>query len=474
MSSNEIGFSNQRNIVLNDFSQFELLLESVGLPKDNIVAPPEERNRIMAALPDFVGSLSPETKRDARYLSKFIAGSAIGLFDASLNYVWNEVVVTLRNKVTVYGLDIFFDAAVGEKLREQYQSEEDLAGLKDQTLLDTCRKLELISDIIHKKLSHILTMRNDIGASHPNTYSINSYELLGWLTTCINDVLQDGPSRSAITVKSIVDNLKRNKSHLEQEIVESFKRSIKDLSSVMAGNLLTSLYGLFVSDKTEKLTQENILKLAPIVWEHTTDNFKYDLGEKHDNYKAKLDHSRMSYSERFFEECDGKRYYSLDTKSVKLSSLCDDLVSAHNGLDNYYHEPPIVKSIMSFIKKAEDIPAEREEKIINSILTCRIGREVGYRNGVSPGARDSYDGFLKLLNKEQTILVINLMKNPEIRNKLSGSIRRNNAAEILEHLKTPLIGDRLIEIIDYMISSKNHLENVFYEKKFIELTNGII
>jgi hypothetical protein len=38
-------------------------------------------------------------KKDARYLSKFIAGSAVGLFDASLNFVWNEVVLSLRKKV---------------------------------------------------------------------------------------------------------------------------------------------------------------------------------------------------------------------------------------------------------------------------------------------------------------------------------------------------------------------------------------
>ena len=29
---------------------------------------------------------------------KFVVGAAIGLFDASLNYVWNEVVLNLRKK----------------------------------------------------------------------------------------------------------------------------------------------------------------------------------------------------------------------------------------------------------------------------------------------------------------------------------------------------------------------------------------
>jgi hypothetical protein len=51
----------------------------------------------------------------------------------------------------------FFDSAVGgSKAREYYKSEDDLASIKDSVLLDTCRKLELISDTTYKKLKHIL------------------------------------------------------------------------------------------------------------------------------------------------------------------------------------------------------------------------------------------------------------------------------------------------------------------------------
>jgi len=141
-------------------------------------------------------------------LSKFVGATAIGLFDAALNYVWNEVVLNLRKKTSVYGIDLFFDAAVGGKNRELYRDEKDLGGLKDSVLLDTCRKLELISDVVYRKLDYILTMRNEVAASHPNVESIGGFELLGWLQTCIKDVLQDRPSDSAIKIRALVDNLK--------------------------------------------------------------------------------------------------------------------------------------------------------------------------------------------------------------------------------------------------------------------------
>ena len=48
----------------------------------------------------------------------------------------------------IYGIDLFFDAAVGGKNRSSFQDESDLDGLKDSVLLDTSLKLELISEVV--------------------------------------------------------------------------------------------------------------------------------------------------------------------------------------------------------------------------------------------------------------------------------------------------------------------------------------
>ena len=178
------------------------VLQSIGVPHDKITASAEDRAIIGHSLLPLIESLPPEAKQGARYLSKFVVGAGFGLFDYSLNAIWNEVVLDLHKKVVAYGLDIFYDAAIGGKNREFYQTEEDLRSVKDSTLLDTCRKLELISETTSKKLKHMLDMRNDIGISHPTNYTINAYELLGWLTNCIKDVLKDRPTESALQVQA--------------------------------------------------------------------------------------------------------------------------------------------------------------------------------------------------------------------------------------------------------------------------------
>ncbi len=105
-------------------------LEQIGLPADNIIAEQSEREIIGQNLPSYIDSLPDNVKRDARYLSKFVVAAGFGLFDYSLYAIWNEVVIDRRKKAISYGLDIFFDSAVGGKAREFYESEDDLASLK--------------------------------------------------------------------------------------------------------------------------------------------------------------------------------------------------------------------------------------------------------------------------------------------------------------------------------------------------------
>lgn len=200
---------------------FQSYLKTLNLPSENIIADTFQRETVMKNLPTLLSTISTEDKSNANYLSKFVAASAIGLFDAALNYIWNEVIVNLRTKINYYGLDTFYDNAVGNKRRSEYSNKDDLSGIKDKTLLDTCRKLEWISDIIYRKLCHILDMRNQIGASHPNVSVINAYELLGWLDVCVKEVINEKPSKSAIVAKNIIENIKGLKEEIDDVTIQS-------------------------------------------------------------------------------------------------------------------------------------------------------------------------------------------------------------------------------------------------------------
>lgn len=449
-------------------------LAQVGLPTDNIIATTEERAVVTTNLPAFLQALPTEEKREARYLSKFVGAAAVGLFDAALNYVWNEVVLNLRKKASVYGIDLFFDAAVGGKTRDLYKDEADLDGLKDSVLLDTCKKLELISDVVYRKLDHILTMRNEVAASHPNVESIGGFELLGWLQTCVKDVLQDRPSDSAIRIRSLVNNLKERRSVVDTDTADRFAAELRNLSPPHVHNLIITFFGIFVSPSTDQILRKNIATFAPHLWGHSEERVKYRIGGMIDGYRTNLHEAKLALGQEFLDVVDGKSFDALPARIVALQNLASQLEEAHTGYDNYYHEPPVMRDILSYCKRSTDIPKQLLPILTETIIACRLGRGLSYRQGVSPGGSPLYDQFLGLLDDDGIIHCIITLFNANINSKLRNSICQNHLTDVLQILRGIAISDRLKQSIDYLLADVGDAFRASSKKDFKELTSPLI
>lgn len=453
---------------------FQQYLAAYGLPVDNVIATTDQRAIVASNLPSFLDSLTPEERGNARYLSKFVGASAIGLFDAALNYIWNEVVLSLRQKASVYGIELFYDAAVGGKNREFYKDEDDLDGLKDAVLLDTCRKLELISDIVYRKLDHILTMRNQVAASHPNVESIGGFELLGWLQTCVSDVLQDPMSDSAIRIKALVDNIKARTNVLDQTTADRFGEELPNLASSHVQNLLVAIFGMFCSPESDQILRANIAKIAPLVWNCADDDVKYRIGTIIDGYRTNLQQQKLAKGVEFLDLVDGKKYESLPAKIVALEDLSSQLDDAHDGRDNFYNEPPIMRQILGYMEDSTDIPRDVLPRLTRVVVRCRLGRGLTYRDGVSPAGRLLYDQFLGMLDDAGILECIKALYRPDINSKLSNPICQQHLGAILTILRGIAISERLKEMLDYLISDLTKAGKANLYKDFKELSAPLV
>lgn len=459
---------NQTSSSLLTTSGFESYLSELGLPFEGILASDQEREVMALNVPYTFNKIPHELKKDAKYLSKFIASSAIGLYDAALNYLWNEVIVSLREKVNIYGLDLFFDAAVGGEVRETYSTYEDLSSIKDVVLIDSCKKLELISDILHEKLKHILFMRNHIGASHPNDESISTHELLGWLEICVNQVIADRPSEAALFIKQLVGNIKKEELTISDANAEQIGATLKQQNRTIAGNLLVTLFGIFTKKNTSPKVRENILKLAPIVWESSSDQKRYEIGLKVDKFSIHLDAESTSLANSFLIKCDGLNYKSEGTKARELDILLDRLLDVHNQRDNYHHEVPIAKEIKSYIKEESDILPSVEAKLIENVLICRIGNGNWYQKGVSPWAQPIYDEIISLLNSKQVNKLVIMLAHPTLRAQLHLGNCISQIKSLLEVINLDLQEPRTKEAIEYIIQNIDSAKNNIFKTKELQ------
>lgn len=450
-------------------------LESVGLPSENIIAALDERETIGNNLPAFIEKLPKEIKDEARYLSKFVVGAGYGLFDYSLNAIWNEVIVDLRQKAIRYGLDIFFDAAVGGgKNRDMYSTEADLGIIKDVVLLDTCRKLELIADTTYSKLKHILDMRNNIGISHPNNYNINAFELMGWLQTCVQDVLNDQPSDAALQVQAFIGNLKQHIKPLDAPTTQTIEQRVKELPTHFCGNILRTIFGIFVSPDTDPAVRKNISLIAKCVWDSCLDEPRLKLGTVLEGYKANLHTDKYGLGEQFFEIVAGNAYRSNSERLIIVNELLIELKEKHHAWDNFHHEIPVARSLISYVPEASTIIPNIAETMFRTVLLCRIGNGVTYNNGVSPGARRYYDQVLSYAGDQYAPMVMELLNHYELRSNLGSATCRQQAKQALEAVKPNVINQRLNECLDYLITNIEATAGCVRDPNFKKLSVGHI
>lgn len=233
------------------------VFETLGLPQTNILVNVQERKKVFNNIQDVVAMLPAEYRGNSVYISKFLAAAAAGLFDASLNYLWDETVIQLRKRVSMYDISYFYDQAINnEERRKRFKDESDLSKLEDSELIEGARQIDLISELGFKHLDYIKYMRNWASAAHPNQNELTGLQLVSWLETCIKEVISLPLSSVAIEIRKLLVNIK--KSEITQEYAESIVPFFFDLPQERAGTLLSGLFGLYYKEDTSPQTIDNI------------------------------------------------------------------------------------------------------------------------------------------------------------------------------------------------------------------------
>ena len=197
---------------LDQLQDFEIgivnFLEQHSLPTEKIFVAVPERFNVFKNLEGVIVQIDPQEKLQSLYLSKFIAAVASGLFDAALNYLWDETILQIRKRVVQYDLEYFYDNAVSGDKRKRLNDESDLVKVDDYDLIKGAKEIGLISELGFKHLEFINYMRNWASAAHPNQNELTGLQLVSWLETCVREVISLPIPTLTIQIKQLLATIK--------------------------------------------------------------------------------------------------------------------------------------------------------------------------------------------------------------------------------------------------------------------------
>ena len=445
--------------VVGDLKRFEdvLLTElaSAGLPTESVLVEVDERGRMLSNVAGALARLTPEDRLRSYYVSKMIAAVGVGLFDAALNYLWDETVSELRRRVAGYDLGYFYDIAVNSPdRRKQLSTVEDLSRVDDVDLLRACREIGLISAVGHAQLDHIRYMRNYASAAHPNQVELTGLQLAQWLETCIREVI----TLPLDTVTAETGKLLRNirATRLAPTDVGTITAFFDELPGDRADALAAGLFGLYTEPASTPETKDNIRLLWPELWPAVSDDVRHEFGTKHARYAANADRAQSLASRELLDLVNGQAYLPDQIRAANLADILDALLAAHHGFNNFYNEPSPARALEAFVGERGDVP----EGVVARYTAVLVEVFLTNGHGLAFSANPIYTRLLERLESRQAGLALRSIRNPAIGTKLQYPIGQQQWSKLLELLAPKLTRRSDRELLDAISSYEGPLSRL--------------
>ncbi|HEY9295110.1 MAG TPA: hypothetical protein VIQ31_01820 [Phormidium sp.] len=419
-------------------------IDQYGLPTNQVLVKVSERLKVFSNVEGVMERIDIEQRQRSIYISKFIAAAASGLFDAALNYLWDETIYELRRRVAQYDLAYFYDAAVGSAAdkRKKLKTEEDLVNIDDSALIKGSYEIGLISDLGFSHLDRIRYMRNWASAAHPNQHQITGLQLIEMLETCVIEVITLPLSNVVTEIKQLLANIKTNKiSEAEAKQIAVF---FANLPREKVNTLAEGFFGIYTQTDTVSQTRQNVRLLVPYLWDRLDENTRQQFGIKYARFIANNDQDKQKLSREFLDTVSGLSYIPDGIRAAEVQTAIENLLLVHRGVNNFHNEPQFARQLQRLVGETGRVPPE----INNEYVLCLVEVFLTNGNGVAWNAESTYISLLDQLDPAQSLIGILSFSNLNISSRLQHTLCEKKFKELMEMMKHKVSMPAVKELVE--------------------------
>lgn len=433
------------------------------LPTSQIVTDQQSRVLVLSNMRHVIQGLPQSRRGSAMYLSKFMVAVGAGLLDAALNYLWDETIGELRQRVIDYDLQYFFDqAATAPEKRKELNGPEDLEKITDDELIRSATKIGFISDVGFHQLDLVRHMRNHASAAHPNQHELTPYTLMGYLETCIKEVITLPESPTMIETSTLLSNIKT--AAITEQDAKRYESLFMGLRKEQAEALAKGLFGIYVHPSSTNRARDNVREIFPKVWEVISEDTKYSFGVRYARYDANRDESQAKYARELLDAMGAASYLPEDVRAADIDAILDRLASAHQGFDNFYNEPPLATKLESYVANSP-IPDGVETKFVETLVEVFIGR----RAGISWDADPTYEILLEGLSPNQAVLALYFVTGETLSSRFLSTSPQQQLQRLFETLDSKVISEPARELFEAARTFNGPKASMYKDSRIKEL-----
>ena len=413
----ELNLPNTLNLTLPHLNG---IMASFNLPR-NIIATEEEIDYAWCELPREIMRIPMELRNEL--VVRMCIATSVGLFDGAINYIWNAVILTLKQKVKNFGL-----ALVAQTLNKSFD-EDDLNDFMDSQLLDLCYKIELLSEDGYFFLNQCRDIRNNFSSAHPSIARIDDRELINFISRCCKYGITDDYALQGVKVSDFVSSIKGQK--LDDDMLNYWSQKLIETFPAQRQLLIPMLMGIYCDPSSTEQTRINSLKICVALNEYLDDKTKSSMIDQYNQYLIKGENDKCSAARVLFERLQVLSLLSSSEQHSIVKNACKNLLNSHLEFNNFYNEPPFARRLLE-ISESLKIPDTVKEEYVFTVLMGYVGNPYG----VSNAAIAPYEEMIINFSPKEIDCLINLTKNKSL---FSEKIKNYNCCRARYKLALELI-----------------------------------
>lgn len=373
-------------------SALDKLTSAIGVPRE-VLASDEEIARVWDQLPRLLTQIPPEARSELH--ARMCVAVYSGLFDASINYVWNSAILALREKVRAFGIHI-----VPQIIGSEFD-EKALLDLRDADLIQLCLSLNLISEEAYFFLDQCRDVRNNFSAAHPTIGALDDAELIVFVTRCARYALSTTYNPRGVDTTMLITSAKESKHDGTQ--TQEWVDRIEATHEAQQELIIAMLHGIYCDPFSSQDARSNVLAICKKLSAKFSPGTKSELVNRHSDYIAQGKKDFQEQSQNFFENLGILALLSEQERHVLVTRGCKRLLAVHQGWDNFYNEPPFAERLLEISKQAP-IPVSAQTNFVTTIVTCAVGNKYG----ISNIANISYQAIIKDFSSRGIMIMLDL------------------------------------------------------------------
>lgn len=374
--------------------------------------------------------------------NKVIKAFDNGLYDMAAEYIWSRTISTLKKNIMKFGEEF-----VAEMLdRPDILSVDDISEYDVITLSSDLGFINQTAKVEFMQFSEIIQhyMSND----DPNE-EFPLTKVSDIVRSCVKHVLGFEKVEYEISFASFRNRLKSEYIVEGNEIYNQLKLAPYFYKRTVFKTMMN--LAKTIQDSAEReIVLNNMITIFVEIWPSLSSEEKWAIGRSYAQCLSDGDNKLLIALKSVLLKVKGFDYVPENLRSNTYIAAAKELLSAHQGIDNFYNEPSKARYLAQM---GNSIPAPAFGTCMTAVLACKLGNSYG----ISWDAQCYLDEILQTVSRDRWVYYLSsvLPYDRVVLYKLCGNLTVDRWIDLVQEYGLDKIGIEGEKDLKDLISNSN-------------------